>query len=707
MHPMDIRLEEAGLHIVFRVLEDGDVVLLHASSLPFRETAILPHTLRQYRLCQIQAAGWDQSDHHGQKHTGCQPGLSLRYAGHEIRRDDKETCVSITLENGIIRAVSIWRIYSGCQTVRAHTEITCLDAQGVDLTYVSAFALTGICGRAPQIEKHGWVSYVLNSWCCELQWRRQSLAALGLAPVSAADALHDPDQYQNFSLQLFSPCGRGTWSTSEYLPMGAFENDLTGQAMAWQIEAAGPWQWEISTIGGVYYLLCAGPDDERHHWARRLAQGESYRTPWTAISFVQGSREDALASLNDYRRRIRPDCDDTRYLPVIFNDYMALLGDPTEDKLLPLIDQAAALGGKYFCVDSGWYAEGNWWDTVGEWQFAPSRFPHGLQYILNAIRRRGMIPGLWIEIEVMGVGCPLAAQCPDEWFFMRHGRRVIDHGRYQLDFSNPQVRAYADQVADRLIREYGVGYLKIDYNINGGYGTETRGRNPGAALEEHQAAYRAWLQGLLERYPGLVIENCASGGMRMDYGLLSLLSIQSLSDQDDVIRLAPIACAAASAVTPEQAACWSLPKPEMDEEETAFCMVNAMTGRIHQSGALDQLPAATLDLMQEAFSCYQSYCRRIPSARPIWPLGLPEGGDTLLSMGLEWPEETLLFIWAIDCPVEEVTIQLERAYDRVDVFYPARLLAQCAVSADGRSLRMKLPRATCSRILRLAAVQEQ
>ena len=45
-------------------------------------------------------------------------------------------------------------------------------------------------------------------------------------------------------------------------------------------------------------------------------------------------------------------------------------------------------------------------------------------------------------------------------FFMRHGKRVYDRSRYQLDYRNPEVRAYADSVIDRLIKEYGVGYIK-------------------------------------------------------------------------------------------------------------------------------------------------------------------------------------------------------------------------------------------------------
>lgn len=78
----------------------------------------------------------------------------------------------------------------------------------------------------------------------------------------------------------------------------------------------------------------------------------------------------------------------------------------------------------------------------------------------DEIRKYGMIPGVWLEIEVMGINCEMAKKVPDEWFFMRHGKRVYDRSRYQLDFSNPEVSAYADSVIDRLVKDYGVGYIK-------------------------------------------------------------------------------------------------------------------------------------------------------------------------------------------------------------------------------------------------------
>ena len=108
------------------------------------------------------------------------------------------------------------------------------------------------------------------------------------------------------------------------------------------------------------------------------------------------------------------------------------------------------------------------------------------------------------------------------------------------------------------------------------------------------------------RYPDLVIENCSSGGLRIDYALLSRYSIQSTSDQEDYRNYAAIAANAAAGVTPEQAAVWSYPMRQGDKEEVIYNMINAMLLRIHQSGHLAQLPAERLALVKEGIACYKT-----------------------------------------------------------------------------------------------------
>lgn len=95
----------------------------------------------------------------------------------------------------------------------------------------------------------------------------------------------------------------------------------------------------------------------------------------------------------------------------------------------------------------------------------------GMPGILDEIRKKEMIPGLWLELEVTGVGSPLADR-PGDWFFRRHGKKVTDGPVYFLDFRSEGVQDHAEEVADRLASDYRAGYIKMDYNSNAKMGTE-------------------------------------------------------------------------------------------------------------------------------------------------------------------------------------------------------------------------------------------
>ena len=149
-----------------------------------------------------------------------------------------------------------------------------------------------------------------------------------------------------------------------------------------------------------------------------------------------------------------------------------------------------------------------------------------------------MVPGLWLEPEVVGVRSPVASRLPVQAFFTRRGQRVAENGCYHLDLRHPAAVKHLDETVDFLVGDMRIGYLKLDYNINGGPGTDAGGLSAGAGLLGHNRAHLDWLAGVLDHHPGLAIENCASGGMRMDYAMLPRLQLRSTSDQQDLLRRA-------------------------------------------------------------------------------------------------------------------------------------------------------------------------
>jgi alpha-galactosidase len=640
-----IRIEEDDIYLVFGVTADNQLKLFHFSSLPMKEEELEESEQfiqEGFQVVQVNFAGYNRPyEKHGNKHIVTAPGYLLTLVDFKDERNETGRVLTIVQKDDQTGAkvISTWQFYTGTSTIRMQNEVINEGNEVQTLEYISSFFYLGI-------EKEGTMStddkmqltIAHNGWQKECTFRTYSFPTLGLVQTQ-------PTVYQRTS-KTIELTNTGNWSTKEYLPMGYLSNEDADTSLYWQIEHNGSWHAEIGDENGHFYLALSGPTEVQSHWFQDLKPGESFTTVPVAVGVTSANFDQAMGQLTRYRRKIRRPNQDNENLPVIFNDYMnCLFGDPTAEKEFPLIDAAAAAGCEYYVIDAGWYAPGQWWDSVGEWKESRERFPQGIRQVTDYIRSKGMVPGLWLELEVMGINCSKAKEVPDDWFFVRHGKRVYDRSRYQLDFRNPEVRAYADSIIDRAVKEYGAGYIKMDYNIEPGIGTELGADSVGAGLLAHERAYLKWLEGVFERYPDLVIENCSSGGLRIDYAMLSRYSIQSTSDQEDYSNYAVIAVNAPAALTPEQAAVWSYPQRDAKPEATVFNMVNAMLLRIHQSGHLAELSEENLALVKEGIAYYKSIRGDIKKSEPCWPLGLADSRSTWLSLALKTEKKAYLAVF--------------------------------------------------------------
>lgn len=506
-----------------------------------------------------------------------------------------------------------------------------------------------------------------SEWLAEGRWHqgplREVLPRLTLG-------IHDQDGRGRFAVT-----SHGAWSTGENIPVGVIADARTGTSTAWQIEPGAGWQWSIGqTLHGAFLSL-TGPADLEHHFSHRLKPGASFDSVPAAIAVAVGGQDAALAELTDYRRFLRrPLRDADRNLPVVYNDFMnTLMGDPSTEKLLPLIRGAAAAGVEYFCVDAGWFAPaGDWWDTVGEWIEDPHRFTGGFKSVIGSIHESGMRAGTWLEPEVVGENSPAAKTLPTDAFFQRFGERVKEHGRYHLDFRHSAAIAHLNTVVDRLVLDYGISYLKLDYNINPGAGTEWQASSAGEGLLAHVRAFIHWMRAIQERHPQLLIENCSSGAMRMDYAYLADCHMQSTSDQQD-FRLYPvIAASAPMTIAPEQCANWAYPDKSMDDEETVFTLVSGLAGRLYLSGFLDQLRPKQSEALAEAVALNKAWRDRLAASTPFWPMGLPAWDDKAMAVGFSCGGEQYIAVWSRS--LEPAVIELPGVGGNLEQVFPSKEL---------------------------------
>jgi|HubBroStandDraft_6_1064221.scaffolds.fasta_scaffold46954_2 alpha-galactosidase len=635
----------------------------------------------------LQCSGENSPDQ-GMKSGVGQPGARLIFGGHRDESTGRGKRLVCMHTDPLLKlsVESVYESFESVPVVRRYSRIINTGDSPVGIEFLSSAMLHGLA--APQdYDRELRIHVAFNSWMAEGQWHTLRPSEMGFV------------ENERTSWSEAQAESVGSWSTERYLPMAMLENTKLGLIWFWQIEHNGSWHWEVSNVSARsnnaadVYAYIGGPDDLHSAAWKRLNPGEEYQTVPVAIGCVQGGFNDAVAALMRYRRIA---CEKPHHknssCPVIFNDYMnCLWGDPTEEKELPLIAAAAKVGCEYFVIDAGWYAERNedWSPTIGAWEPSATRWPHGLKFVLDKIRQSGMIPGLWLEPEVAGVNSQLAKK-PDSWFFLRHGKRALKNSRFLLDFRNPEVRAYLDQVIARLVSEYGIGYIKMDYNVDSLQGTELNAESFGQGLLEHNRAHLAWLDGILNRYPDLLIENCGSGGGRMDYAMLSRLQLQSITDQEDYLKLPAILAGASAAVLPEQLAIWSYPLENADADQASFNMAAAMMCRIHQSGRLDVLPGEALKQVAEGIRIYKERLRTsIPESVPFYPLGMADvtNPNVPIALGMHSPTETLLGIWRIDGPA---TTKIPWRYSDAKLLFPTDLGVN--VTASEGTLHVELPR---------------
>lgn len=615
-------------------------------------------------------------------HTGTVLGAALRYVEHEERRTPagSELLIEQADPASGLRVHTTLLVPDGAAAVTVHSTLTlAAGSPALPLWWVSSIATGAVVADDPaRVDIRG----ARSSWSAENRWWVEPLP--GAAIPAGTPAPDVRNTIRRTSL--------GTWSSGTHNPVGIATHRDSGVSLAWQVEHNGGWLWEaggtLQAGGPGAYVTVCGPTDLAHHWAYDLTPETSFTTVPATIA-VGASPEDALGELARSRRaRRRPHRQNTT-LPVIFNDYMNTLnGDPTEDRLTPLIDAAAAVGCEYFCIDAGWYDDtSGWWASVGDWRPSTTRFPHGLAAVLDRIRGHGMVPGLWLEPAVIGVTSEAAATLPDEAFLQRGGVRIRERDRYFLDLRHPAARDHLDGALDRIVAELGIGYVKFDDNVTPGPGTDLGGPSVGHNLLEHNRALLSWLEGLLDRHPDLVIENCASGAMRSDFAMLSRLALQSTSDQTDPLRYPAIAVGALGHVLPEQAGHWAYPQAAMTDEQIAFTLCTGLAGRLYQSGFLDRLSHAQRCLVAEAIGVHRQTRQILARSIPRFPTGLPDGEQAWVGVAFDAGDETLLLAWRQAGAPDSVELALPHLIGRdlrVEPVYPdqARLPAWAVERTD-------------------------
>ena len=262
-----------------------------------------------------------------------------------------------------------------------------------------------------------------------------------------------------------------------------------------------------------------------------LAAGETYTTPDVLAGFTDAGL-DGLSDRFHRHLRARPSHPGSPR-PATLNTWEAVYFDHDLGRLTELADRAAELGIERFVLDDGWFG-GRRADTtsLGDWTVSDQVWPDGLGPLVEHVTGLGMQFGLWVEPEMVNPDSDLFRAHPD-WVLAPAGR-LPPPARHQqvLDVARPQVAQLLFDRLDALVKEYGIGYLKWDHNRDLVDATHD-GR---AGVHAQTVAVYALLDRLRAANPGLEIESCASGGARIDLGILARTDRVWVSDTNDALE---------------------------------------------------------------------------------------------------------------------------------------------------------------------------
>lgn len=384
----------------------------------------------------------------------------------------------------------------------------------------------------PSVE---WTLYLTNRGDTDTPVIEQ-LRAVDVSMATAGDvAIHrsigspcQPDDWLPISepvpegnrVELAPNDGRSASGASPF-----FDLQWSGGGVITAVGWSGQWNATVEHPSDHSVRLQAGMQNLR----MSLHPGETIRSP--RIMLLYWSGDDLWRGYNQFRRvmldHVMPRIDGKLVMPPIVHLSTSFyeLNDSNEQNVLSHLDSIRGLGFEMFWLDAYWTGPNGFPESMGNYGFPiervepKNRFPNGLKAIGDAVEKEGLGFVLWFEPERVAPGTLLAKEHPD-WMLSRPGE-----GNMLFNLGIPEARQYMTDYLNAAIKAYKVSCLRIDYNIapHPFWQTADAG-NPNrigiTELRYIEGLYRMW-DDILKANPKLFIDNCASGGRRIDLETMS------------------------------------------------------------------------------------------------------------------------------------------------------------------------------------------
>lgn len=406
----------------------------------------------------------------------------------------------------------------------------------------------------------------------------------------------------------------GSHPVKRFFPFGAVEDKENQTFWGAQLASNSSWQMELSREDDCYSLSGGIADCEFGGWWKEIKPGESFKAPKAFISTAKGTIDDLCYNLTDMHHKYvdeQPQSEHT--LPILFNDWCTTWGNPTHEKMIAIAKRMEGSPVKYITIDAGWtdvlensFGQGG----NGDWEYSHKKFPQGIIATSREVKKLGFKLGIWFEFEVTTKGAKVFEKAYDDMHLKRNNELIITGGdRSFWDFRNSETIAYLKNKVIDFLKENEIDYLKVDYNGSIGIGCDGA-ESLGEGLRQQMQAVKEFFMMIREEMPNLIIENCASGGHRLEPCMMDITAMSSFSDAHECDEIPYIAASLHNLILPRQSQIWAVINPEYTKNTLYYRLSSVFLGRFCLSGNTEALDEEQWQIIKEAMAFYEA-CKNV------------------------------------------------------------------------------------------------
>lgn len=434
-------------------------------------------------------------------------------------QDNKETQTIITLKDKLypIEIKQFFKTFNNSDVISTWVEITNNGKKPVTLyQFASAYL--------PVYRDDNWINHMHGIWAAEHMMEEEKLTN-GQKIISNKNAL-DNTKTDNPSFMI-SLDGK----------LNEKSGNVIGGSLAWM----GNYKIKF-TANNQKVSVTAGINEENSQYI--LDSKKTFATPEFAMTYSTSGKGGVSREFHKWARNYKLH-QGTRLHEILLNSWEGVYFKVNQQEMDNMMEAFSAMGGELFVMDDGWfgnkYPRNNATSSLGDWDVCKEKLPKGIEGLLESAQKNNIKFGIWIEPEMANTQSELFEKHPD--WIMRIDNRELTTGRggtqVVLDLTNPEVQDFAFSIVDNLMKEFPqIYYMKWDDNSSlMDYGSVYLPKNKQSHLYvEYQKGFENVLKRIREKYPNLIMQACAGGGGRINYGILPYFDEFWTSDNTDAIQ---------------------------------------------------------------------------------------------------------------------------------------------------------------------------